>query len=363
MKVTIVSATTGQGHNSTASALATRFSQLGAETDILDLYKCCGQAAYRFMEHGYLFATRRMKSSYRRVYNMLEESSRARRVCTAAARWQHAADCLLAAVTDHMPDVFVVTHPFATQALDLLKKRGDISTPVVALVTDYCVHPFIEDATSLEAVNLASPLLLDEAARRGLSPDRTHALGLPVSPAFLERTPKDVARRSLGLDEALPTALVMGGSMGYGDLPGTVSGLLASGVQVICVFGANDSALRRVSGLDGPLLALGFTDNVPLLMDASDLIVTKPGGLTVTELIVKGLPAVLAPPIPGQEERNRDFLLRYGGAVCPAEDEPSRTAAELLCQPMRLSEMSRALLALALPHALEDVCALALSLV
>ncbi len=358
MNVTIVTATTGGGHNCTSKALAERFAELGVGTQVLDMYRCCGQGTSLFMERGYLLAARRMKRGYRLVYGMLERSRGVRRVAATAVRQPHAADCLLAAIDG--ADVIVSAHPFAAQALDLLKKRGDLDVPVLALVTDYCVQPFIEDSTSLEAVCFASPLLLGDAVEKGVG--HACALGLPVRREFLEKRPKAEARRALGLAEELPTVLVMGGSMGYGNMCGTVEGLLGEGVQVICICGNNEALRRRMERLGGALLTLGYTEDVALCMDAADLIVTKPGGLTVTELIVKGLPAVLSASIPGQEERNGDFLVKSGGAVRPVPSELVREAAALLADPARLSEMSRSLSALAMPDACRDICALALEL-
>ena len=137
---------------------------------------------------------------------------------------------------------------------------------------------------------------------------------------------------------------------------------LAAGVQTICVCGTNEALKRRVDRLSGPLLSLGFTDDVALCMDAADLIVTKAGGLTVTELVAKRLPAVLSPSIPGQEERNGDFLIAQGGAVRPATGRVAAEAVSLLADKARLAAMREALGLLATPSACEEICDLALSL-
>lgn len=355
MNVTLVTASTGGGHNSTTKALSDYFGQAGVNTSILDMYRCCGTVTSRVMEKGYLFASKRMRRSYRGVYGMLERSGSVRRAASAAARQKHVSECVYGAMPDS--DVIVTVHPFAAHAVDLLKKRGLLQVPVLALVTDYCVQPFIEDSTSLEAINFASPLLLDEASDKGIT--NACALGLPVRREFLQSLSRDDARSVLGLDQELPTVFVMGGSMGYGDLYGTVEGLLSRGIQVICICGQNDSALHRIKKLSGPLLALGYSDQVSVCMDAADLIITKPGGITVTELISKKLPAVLSPSIPGQEERNGEFLIRNGGAVRPAPEQVVPVAAELLTRPDKLAAMSECLAALAMPNAGEDICRLA----
>ena len=358
MNVTIVSASTGGGHNSAMQALRERFAELGAETRAVDLYACCGHAAYRFVERSYLFVSQRMRRGYRGVYRMLESYPGARRAASAATRQGYVADCLGAALGE--TDVVVSAHPFAAHALDTLIKRGELDVPVVALVTDWCVQPFIEDSTSLTAICFPSPLLLPEAEAKGVR--NAVATGLPVRREFLSSLPAEEARRALGLDPGRDTALVMGGSMGYGNMFPTVSELLERGIQTICVCGSNEALKRKLEKLEGPLLALGFTDEVALCMDAADLIVTKAGGLTVTELIAKRLPAVISASIPGQEERNGDFLIKHGGALRPEAGRVAAEAAALLADRARLKAMSDALAGLRTPDACGEICSLALSL-
>lgn len=358
MNVTIVSASTGGGHNSAMRALRERFAELGAETRAVDLYACCGRTACRFVERSYLFVSQRMRRGYRGVYRMLESYPGARRAASAATRQSYVADCLGAAIGE--TDVVVSAHPFAAHALDTLIKRGELDVPVAALVTDWCVQPFIEDSTSLSAICFPSPLLLPEAEAKGVR--NAVATGLPLRREFLSSIPAADARLALGLDPERGTVLVMGGSMGYGNMYSTVSELLAGGIQTICICGSNEALKKRLDRLEGPLLALGFTDEVALCMDAADLIITKAGGLTVAELTAKGLPAVLSPSIPGQEERNGDFLIKHGGALRPEAGQVASEAAALLADRARLQAMSEALDALRTPDACGEICSLALSL-
>lgn len=106
-----------------------------------------------------------------------------------------------------------------------------------------------------------------------------------------------------------------------------------------------------------PTVSLGYTDRLGLLMDASDIIVTKPGGLTSSEALAKGLPMVVVNPIPGQEERNRDFLLNSGVAVIPDEAVTvGGLISTLLGDPARLSEMRAAARRIGKPNAVRDIC-------
>ena len=169
------------------------------------------------------------------------------------------------------------------------------------------------------------------------------------------------ARAQLGLDPALPTILLMGGSMGYGNMAETLQKIdsLPMDFQIIAVCGNNAEMKAEVDGTPTThrVLSTGFVDYVSLLMDASDCIVTKPGGLTTSESLAKGLPMVIVNPIPGQEERNTEFLLNNGAAcaasaTCPVEE----CLYQLFSSPARMAAMRECVHALAHPNSTEEVC-------
>ena len=359
MRVLIVSVTTGYGHHSTSAALAQSLREQGAEAVVVvDLYKYCGELPYRAMDKGYLFFTGPLHRLFGASYRGAEHSRALRRLSTAIV-----GNPLLCRRFAHVfhgfrPDVVIAPHVYSAYVLNELKRQGEVSVPVVGIVTDYCIHPYWEDYTAIDYMVTASELLTSAALAKGIEARRLLPFGLPVQPKFLSRLPQKEARALLGLADR-STVLLMGGSMGYGKMEDTVRSLLErlGEVQLVCVCGRNEELAARLLALPDPRLRVcGFVNNVEQYMDAADCIVTKPGGLTVTELLVKQLPPVLTEPIPGHEEANARFLSSHGAALCTgASFSAADAVAELLGDPARLQNMRAALASLACPDALEKL--------
>ncbi|MDB5868442.1 MAG: galactosyldiacylglycerol synthase, partial [Polaromonas sp.] len=148
-----------------------------------------------------------------------------------------------------------------------------------------------------------------------------HVTGIPVMPAFAAPLDRQECAGEFGLDPQQATILLMGGGAGLGSLAAIAARLLAldGDFQLIVLAGKNAQALGALQALalqyPGRLVAQGFTDQVARLMACADLVITKPGGLTTSECLAMGLPMIVNAPIPGQEERNADFLLEQGVAL------------------------------------------------
>ena len=189
-------------------------------------------------------------------------------------------------------------------------------------------------------------------------------MGIPVHPKFNESLSKEEARKKLGLLPEGDVVLMMGGGLGYGLAASKVERLLylRHSFQLLIVCGKNKKQrkqfekYRQEHGFEH-LHVYGFVDNVQEMMDAADILVSKPGGLTVSEALAKKLPMVVVNPIAGHEERNLEFLLNCGLAVSATKTFPLDEAVNLLLSiPRRREEMRRAIETVAKPHALEDIC-------
>ena len=155
---------------------------------------------------------------------------------------------------------------------------------------------------------------------RGIPAPKISVTGIPIMPAFARRLDRDAIRRRFGLSPREPVILVMSGGAGVGSMADTVSRVLACGsVQVLAVAGSNVKARRELEALAPPrasrLHVFGFVEDVAEVMAAADLVVGKSGGLTTAESLAMGLPMIALNPIPGQEERNADYLLECGAGV------------------------------------------------
>ena len=175
--------------------------------------------------------------------------------------------------------------------------------------------------------------------------------------------------RSVGLDPLAKTILLMGGGAGLGSLDTVAERLLAleANFQLIVLAGKNAQALSALQALakryPGRLVAQGFTDQVERLMACADLVITKPGGLTTSECLAMGLPMIVNAPIPGQEERNADFLLEQGVALKAFDSVTLEYRVQyLLHHPAKLADMREKALALGRPHAARQVLARVLGL-
>src|ERR1019366_766977 len=163
---------------------------------------------------------------------------------------------------------------------------------------------------------------------QGLPASKIVVTGIPISPAFLRHTTREQARAEFDLAPGRPTILVMGGSQGLGPLQDLVDQLHRHAFQCLITAGVNRDLFRSLQkryGKDRRIRIFGYTKMVNQLMDASDLLITKPGGLTSSEALAKGLPMIITNPIPGQEERNARYLLKHG--VAEQADDPAEIAA------------------------------------
>jgi processive 1,2-diacylglycerol beta-glucosyltransferase len=195
---------------------------------------------------------------------------------------------------------------------------------------------------------------------RGASPDTVVATGIPISGKFAAKPDPRAVRKTLGLRDDLPVMLVLSGGFGMGPVAEILVQLdrVDHGFQSIVVTGRNEELRRDLAAQDRkhPTHVLGYSSNMHELMVVADLIITKPGGLTTSEVLAMGKPIMIVNPIPGQEAANSDFLLERGAAakVNRVEDLPFRI--EQLLETKKLMEMSRAAKVLGHPNAARDIC-------
>ena len=257
---------------------------------------------------------------------------------------------LLRAIRAAKPDAIVCTHFLPAELLMRETNRQRIACPVWLQVTDYDLHNMWL-VPGMGGYFAATDEVAHRMRARGLPADRLHVTGIPVMPAFsnpqsplLER---GACRTKLGLAPGRPVVLMVSGGHGVGDLATMVESVLAlpGEFQVISVAGRDATAKAALDLLAfrhaGRLLAIGYTDEMQTLMAAADLVVTKPGGLTVSECLALGRPMLLISPIPGQEEHNAGFLMEQGAAWLAYDGIGlCYKIARLMSEPMQLAAMA-----------------------
>ena len=356
MKVLIISVTAGYGHHATAKALAASLEEKGATVQIVDLFKYISKFLYEAVDKGYLFYTRFAPNQYGDMYRMLENDRLAIKEGITALTSTFLTGKFSNYFKDFKPDAVVATHVIAGQVLDELKRRGKIDMLAIGIVTDYTFHPFWKDMESLDYFVTASELLNYTAKRKEIPLGKVLPFGIPVDCKFAKKIDQREARTQLGLEPDMRTVLVMSGSMGFGDMLQIVEEIdaLDNPLQVICVCGKNNKIYKKLSKqtFSHRVDLYEFVDNVDVMMDAADCVVTKAGGLTVTEALAKKLPMIIVNFIPGQEEYNVNFLINNGVALYVTKTFGIGEAAYyLLSFPERLDLIHRSIELIAHPDA------------
>ena len=227
---------------------------------------------------------------------------------------------LYSLIRKEKPDCIVATHFFATEIISNLKMSKLYDGKLITCVTDYGVHDFWI-SSQVDIYVVASEYTKNELIGKGIKAEKIRVLGIPVQEKFTKRLDRHEAEEKLGLNAGLFTVLIIGGGLGVGPIPQLAKAISRTSepFQLIVVCGKNEDLFKRVEemtkGSRIPIKLYGFADNVNELMDASDVMISKPGGLSISEAMVKGVPVIVDTFIPGQEESNLRFLEKNGVGV------------------------------------------------
>jgi processive 1,2-diacylglycerol beta-glucosyltransferase len=244
----------------------------------------------------------------------------------------------------------VCTQAFPCGLVSSYKKNIDPNIKLFAVLTDYAPHSFwIYD--NVDTYFVPAEEIGESLIRSGVPRDRISVSGIPIDPVFGERLSKDQAKIKCGFTAKGPVLLLMGGSQGVGAMKDVLLSLASKKTpfQVAAIAGKNKalySWLKRFadSNLNANLNVHPFmyVDKINELMDASDIIISKPGGITTAEAFSKGLPLFIISPIPGQEQMNTDFFLKRGIAVMLGDPRRAFDVIDSYASNIsRLSEISR----------------------
>lgn len=362
MSVLILSANTGQGHNSCARALQGIYAARGIPCEIRDTLAYLSPEVSKLVSEGHVLMYRKMPRLLSASYHSAERHPKAYTERSPLYKF------LASGVKKLLPDVqaggfdtIICVHVFASLMVTELRRRYPVPLRTAFLATDYTCSPTCADSR-LDRY-FVPPGLTEEFVRAGLPQDRILETGIPIRGDFHEPTDPAAAKAAFGVDPVHRHLLVMCGSMGCGpmeDLVQDIGQKLPENCELTVVCGTNHSLYRRLTqeyGDQRRIHVQAYVENMSELMDSADLYLTKPGGISVTEATRKRLPMVLVNAVAGCEDDNLRYFTALGAAVtADTPEELSALCLSLLADPQALSAMAARYAPIARPHAGEAIC-------
>ena len=363
-RVLILTASYGSGHLAAASALAAAFREAGTDVTVVDHFRELVHPLFARVSHAlYPWVLRRAPFAWGLGYSLGDRMATESPLTLGVTRvGRHR----LARMLRHLaPDVVVTVHATPSAVMSSLREMGESVPAHTTVVTDFVAHSQWM-ARHVDRYCVAAEEVKHEYVARGIPPQRIAVTGVPVAWAFERPLDPLEARRQLDLSADTPVVLAMAGSYGsLGRLPDATRALLRASrpVQGLVVCGLDATLQARLQRLaEGTRIhALGYAHDVRLLMAASDILVTKAGGMTLAEATAAELPLILFGSLPGQERQNERFAARAGIALA------ARSRAELtalleraLSTPGLLERMRRRMRRLRRPDASRHIVDLVL---
>jgi processive 1,2-diacylglycerol beta-glucosyltransferase len=364
-RILILHAEVGTGHTTAANALADAFRRNQQnEVRVEDTLDYGSRLFRESLTRSYLRVSSRAPLLWKMLYTSSDhgDPDTATAMNTLRSRIERLPVRRLERfVTDYAPDAIVCTHMLPIAVLQRLKRVGTLRPPVYCVITDYMVHSmWISDV--VDGYFLASDLTRQAMIARGVPASALHVTGIPVRLEIAEPKARDDARARHGLPTDRPIITLFGGGIEVQRVRLVVSRLLESTMPglLVVVAGRSESLVRNLAdlreGASMRLRSLGRITYVDDLVAASDLVITKSGGLIVSEVLARGAPMLVIDPIPGQEEWNADFVAGTGAGIQLRQPESVPPAAlALLAQPERLAMLRQQAIRVGRPRAAFDI--------
>lgn len=281
---------------------------------------------------------------------------------------------LLKLLKEYNPDIIISTHPFGSQMVSYLKRKALIDCSLATIMTDFSPHEqWLVGKEHVDYFFVSHEKMRQQLINDNVPENKVFATGIPLSNKFLMHYDKIKIMNSFGLNPDKRVILFFGGGeFGLGQehtieiLKSFISH--ATNHQIVAIAGKNkkmkeefDSLVKKLNAED-IVKVLPYTNQVPELMSVSDLVVTKPGGLTTTESLASGLPIIAINPIPGQEEENAEFLENSGVAIwLKKHDNYDKVISDLLSDEAKLRQMKINTKLLAKKNSTRDICNIVLN--
>jgi processive 1,2-diacylglycerol beta-glucosyltransferase len=371
-RILVLSASVGAGHVRAAQAveLALREMAPGATVRNVDVLTLTGPVFRRLYGTSYLDLVNHAPHLLGMIYDITDRApARGRKRDRLRSLVQRVNLGRVIRLLKEEPwDAVVNTHFLPADIIATLRRRRKAAQRQITVVTDFDAHAFWVNQPCEEYCVATEEAALS-LAHWGVPRETIRVTGIPIHPVFAKAKTREECLRRQGLIGDRPMVLLLAGGFGVGPIEKVLAALLAvpTPIEIAVVAGKNPklrARLERAAASDrNRVRILGFTTEIDELMRAADVVVSKPGGLTTSEILACGAAMAIMNPIPGQESRNSDFLLENGAAVkINAASAAAHKIAGLVGDPSRLARLREAARGLGRARAAFEVAERALGL-
>ena len=367
MNILILSAATGGGHNTAAAALKKEL-ELHYPNDnvrVVDTFKYVSRFFDKLIVNGYYFSIKAMRRTYGIIYRLSNKKNPLIGIVSLLTK--HYGNKLKSLVDEFKPDVVISTHAFAGGMMAYYKKKYNPKFSLISIITDYGPHlAYVHN--NIDKYIVSSNEMITQMQKYDVPAEKVLPLGIPIDRKFYARYDRKKLLEELGFNTDKPTALFMAGSFGVSSVLKIYKNIsaLPNDFQSIIITGKNHKLYKKFKAIidaqgnnSKKTLLIEFTDKVDKYMQAADMIITKPGGLTVTEALASHLPIIIFEAYPGQEDDNRDYLIRSQAGV--SIDKPKQAAnvfLSVISDSDKLNTMRNNCAKISCPYSAENICKL-----
>ena len=370
MKVLIFYASYGGGHLNAAKSIEncikTNYKNINVE--LIDCMKYVNRAIEKITTSAYKSMAKKAPWAWGRIYSDAQKGPLAH-ITTRSNKIL--AIKLLKLLKEKQPDLIISTHPFGSQMCTYLKRKNKITAKIATIMTDFAPHDqWLVGHEYTDYFFVANDKMKNYLIDKNISKDRVFVTGIPISENFQKSYNKEEILKKYNLDENKFTVLFFGGGeFGLGKtrtvqiFDAFVKETNHNNIQIVAISGKNPKmklAFEDVVNFNkafNNVKIIEFSNEIPKLMAISNLVVTKPGGLTTSESLASSLPMLIINPIPGQEEENAEFLESKNIAVwIKKSDNPKSIIESLINDKEKLNVMKENTQILAKPNSTKDIC-------
>ena len=311
----IISLSTGGGHATVGNSLADKLKDHGEEVLVIDLFKeINAKALHTFICEGYNLIATKVPQIYETIYKAGNQPVIAKGSFSFTRRMSQKR--IMEFIKSYDPDVIIAVHPIVTEVLGGMKKRGYIKKQkLVTVITDFLAHfVYVHKHEYIDAYIVGTEITKANLLEWGVEESKVFSFGIPIKKEFY--APKNKANNHVF------TILVMGGSLGSRNMTNVIRRLfeIDENIKIIAVCGKDKELKEKMEKLVGKsknkeIIVHGFVNNIHNLMDSADLLISKPGGASVTEALLRRIPMIIPYMLGGQEKENRDYLINADVAI------------------------------------------------